>query len=107
MDPASHEVVYPDIDENVQYPWQGTQQESFPHEDFTSVIDPRLYRDLFPQNIPENLEQGQDQEQNYSTDEADDVPGEVSEAYQLNGADEGEDDSDFVYSEDESERYIF
>ena len=44
--PAGDEVVYPDIDETLQYPWQGDQ--SAQHDSSTtSALDPRLYRDLF------------------------------------------------------------
>lgn len=43
--PLPGEVDYPDIDETIQYPWQGSQQ---PTSTDASVIDPRLYRDLFP-----------------------------------------------------------
>ncbi|KAL4822051.1 hypothetical protein BDW67DRAFT_7101 [Aspergillus spinulosporus] len=42
--PHLGEIAYPDIDETVHYPWQGSRQ-SFSHE--ASAIDPRLYKDLF------------------------------------------------------------
>ncbi|RDW70656.1 tetratricopeptide repeat protein [Aspergillus mulundensis] len=41
------EIAYPDIDETVQYPWQGTQQLTSAE---ASVIDPRLYKGLFSEN---------------------------------------------------------
>ena len=114
IDPASQEFVYPDIDENVQYPWQSAQQstqESFPSDDFAAVIDPQLYRNLFAQNITENPEQVQDQhlERSYSVDGTSELPDEAVEVYQqnFNGVDEGEYDSDFLYSEENGERYDF
>ncbi|THC93697.1 hypothetical protein EYZ11_006808 [Aspergillus tanneri] len=49
MDPnrPSGEFAYPDIDETIHYPWQGNQQPSQGEQSIHSVIDPRLYRDLF------------------------------------------------------------
>lgn len=44
---GSGEIAYPDIDETIQYPWQGSQP-LVPTD--TSVIDPRLYRGLFSGN---------------------------------------------------------
>lgn len=44
----TEEVLYPDIDETVQYPWQSHQQAAPDDELDTSVLDPRLYRDLNP-----------------------------------------------------------
>ncbi|KAL4989488.1 hypothetical protein BDW68DRAFT_67210 [Aspergillus falconensis] len=44
LSPHPGEIAYPDIDENVQYPWQGSQR-SFSNG--ASVIDPRLYKGLF------------------------------------------------------------
>lgn len=46
--PAEEEVSYPDIDETVQYPWQSHQQAMSEDALDTSVLDPRLYRDLNP-----------------------------------------------------------
>lgn len=63
MDDSDHspppgEIEYPDIDEVFHYPWQGTQQ-PLPGESSTaSVIDPRLYKDLFPSEIPSQLAVG-------------------------------------------------
>lgn len=93
--PPPEGPVYPDIDENMHYPWQGTQQ-SATNNVPASVIDPRLYQDLFSQTAPENLGQ-QDSADELSDD---------SQAYPLvpNGEDLDDDDADFVYTEDESER---
>ena len=104
MDPASHGYIYPDIDENTQYPWQGTQT-SGPGEVSASVIDPRLYRDLFPQVPSEAAELDKN---STLSDDGDGVPEEDEGEYptELYGLVEGEDDSDFVYSEDDSERQV-
>lgn len=44
-DASTEEVMYPDIDETVQYPWQNTQHTATDNSLDTSVLDPRLYRD--------------------------------------------------------------
>lgn len=45
--PPEQEVIYPDIDETILYPWQGNQPATQPESSTTSVLDPRLYKDLF------------------------------------------------------------
>lgn len=60
---AAEHSQYPDIDETLQYPWQGTQFAAPGDTSIHSVIDPRLYKDLFPSNaaqLPEqpDLEEG-------------------------------------------------
>lgn len=52
LDP-SMENEYPDIDEAFHYPWQGPQQPVSGEPSSTSVIDPRLYKDLFPSDVPQ------------------------------------------------------
>lgn len=96
MDTSPEGPVYPDIDENMHYPWQGNQQSATDNVP-ASVIDPRLYQDLFSQTAPKNLGQ-QDSADELSDD---------SQAYPPvpNGEDlDDDDDADFVYAEDESER---
>jgi general transcription factor 3C polypeptide 3 (transcription factor C subunit 4) len=45
----TEELIYPDIDESIHYPWQDDQQ--IHSEGFSaSVIDPRLYQGLAEQN---------------------------------------------------------
>ncbi|KAL2815847.1 hypothetical protein BDW59DRAFT_12580 [Aspergillus cavernicola] len=53
-------VAYPDIDEIIQYPWQGSQPPLSTDPAIHSVIDPRLYKDLFSQG-PEQPAIGEDQ----------------------------------------------
>ncbi|KAL2007860.1 hypothetical protein VTN00DRAFT_7842 [Thermoascus crustaceus] len=61
----SQEIVYPDIDETVQYPWQGTRQQNAAQAPQLhasqaandSVIDPNLYRGLFSGNAPGSMDQ--------------------------------------------------
>lgn len=56
-DTQAGEVAYPDIDEAIHYPWQGPQQTA-QSDPIHSVLDPRLYKDLFPSNssqLPEEI----------------------------------------------------
>lgn len=90
-------TAYPDIDEIVQYPWQGNQP-STSGDLIASVIDPRLYQDLYPS---ENLNAGP------ATDDADGSSSD-NQAYPSNyGGGDASDDASFVNSDDESERYVF
>ena len=45
------EIEYPDIDESFHYPWQGTQQPAPAESSTAPVIDPRLYKGLFPSDV--------------------------------------------------------
>ncbi|KAL2809236.1 hypothetical protein BJX63DRAFT_368566 [Aspergillus granulosus] len=47
QNPSPGEIAYPDIDETIQYPWQGSQPPASTEPAIQSVIDPRLYRGLF------------------------------------------------------------
>lgn len=47
----SEDVPYPDIDESFHYPWQG-HQPATTTADIHSVLDPRLYKDLFTDSAP-------------------------------------------------------
>jgi general transcription factor 3C polypeptide 3 (transcription factor C subunit 4) len=88
--PPPEGSAYPDIDETLHYPWQGSRQSTTDNLP-ASVIDPRLYQDLFPQNEPES-------QQDYSAEE-------LSEDSQAPPGRKGKDeDSEFVYTEDESDR---
>ncbi|KAJ5106297.1 hypothetical protein N7456_002972 [Penicillium angulare] len=82
---------YPDIDEDVRYPWQSheTQQSSGGDLD-TSVIDPRLYGgDLNPQ-AEEELDQAQGYYHSDLSEEERDIP-------RYSGRfDAGDDDSDYI-----------
>ena len=91
--------AYPDIDETLHYPWQGQQSANVNLD--TSVIDPRLYGGLLPQDEPE-AEPESEVQQDYSADE-------LSEESQVRPPDlAGEDeDSEFVYTEEDNERYAF
>jgi general transcription factor 3C polypeptide 3 (transcription factor C subunit 4) len=81
------EITYPDIDETVQYPWQGSRQ-SFSHE--ASAIDPRLYKDLFSGGESQELAQS-------AADEEQSAP-EEEQSLDLNNSDES---SSFVASSEE------
>lgn len=86
----SEDVPYPDIDESFQYPWQG-HQSAATTADIHSVLDPRLYKDLFAGSAP----QGPDH--NQFANEADD------DRYQ--GVDSGDDS--YEVSVDESSGSVF
>lgn len=81
--------MYPDIDESMQYPWQGTQTTTQGDSSIHSVIDPRLYKDLFPTNAAQSPDQSEAEE------EVDDI------YYGAQFSDEG---SEYQYSAEESQR---
>jgi general transcription factor 3C polypeptide 3 (transcription factor C subunit 4) len=58
--PSSGEFAYPDIDETIQYPWQGSQPPASGEPVVQSVIDPRLYRGLFTGSESQAPEQAHD-----------------------------------------------
>ncbi|KAL3454555.1 hypothetical protein BJX65DRAFT_4032 [Aspergillus insuetus] len=58
--PSPGEFAYPDIDETIQYPWQGSQPPAFTEPAVQSVIDPRLYRGLFTGSESQAPEQAGD-----------------------------------------------
>ncbi|PYH50085.1 tetratricopeptide repeat protein [Aspergillus saccharolyticus JOP 1030-1] len=47
---SAEEYGYPTVDETRQYPWQGHQPPAQAEPSIHSVLDPRLYRDLFNGN---------------------------------------------------------
>jgi general transcription factor 3C polypeptide 3 (transcription factor C subunit 4) len=58
------EIAYPDIDETIHYPWQGPQS-AVQADPIHSVLDPRLYKDLFPSNasqLPEETPLDEDED---------------------------------------------
>lgn len=109
MDHPNDYAAYPEIDEQVQYPWQGVENQPFAPEDvFAAAIDPRLFGTALPSQAAEHVTQAQNQaqyqEQEYeysdiSEDSQDFTP-------DPRGVDEGDDDSDYVAYEDQSERYV-
>ncbi|KAJ5803535.1 Tetratricopeptide-like helical [Penicillium pulvis] len=106
MDHPNDYAAYPEIDEEVQYPWQGVENQPFVPEDvFAAAIDPRLFGTALPSQAAERVTQAQNQaqyqEQEYeysdiSEDSQDFTP-------DPRGVDEGDDDSDYVAYEDQSE----
>ncbi|KAH3558233.1 hypothetical protein KXV84_002514 [Aspergillus fumigatus] len=104
----SQESAYPDIDETLQYPWQGSQPAVAGESSLHSVIDPRLYKDLFSRSASgqQAMEYGdeedaqeysqldgsaEDSTYEFSAEESstEEEPSDVEE----NAADEGDDDS--------------
>lgn len=122
MDASSPlEYTYPDIDENVQYPWQSSQH-SVTEDVPDSVIDPRLYGGSFPepgQGASQTVAQeyytnnSDEDDSDDSSDEGSDEGSEdvLDENAQYppipNGLNASDDDSDFVNSGADSERYVF
>lgn len=93
--PPPEQIAYPEIDETLHYPWQSSQQSNV--EPVTSVIDPRLYHGLLSQDDVEREEEDREAE--------DSEVAEDFEAYHPQHYGPGdEQDSDFVYTENESER---
>lgn len=74
-DAPTEEVIYPDIDETVQYPWQNTEQTTTDNSLDTSVLDPRLYGDSVPDT-------SQYYEEEYQGDEFHD-PNDSEDSYEL------------------------
>ncbi|GMF68899.1 unnamed protein product [Aspergillus oryzae] len=102
-DTQAGEVAYPDIDETIHYPWQGPQQTA-QSDPIHSVLDPRLYKDLFPSNssqLPEEILDEDEGAEEYAEidDSAEDStyefsPEESSTDEELTDeGDEGDDDS--------------
>lgn len=91
---AGEGPAYPDIDETVHYPWQGSQS-SATGDVPPSLIDPRLYRDIFAQNHQGAT--GQD----VSGDEADDISSD-EESFLEVGEEAASDDSSYVDAGDEN-----
>lgn len=91
-DPTPVETPYPDIDEVFHYPWQGSQSQQTTAGDssLASVIDPRLYKDLFPSNVPQQQSLTDDAEEFSS------IPGELQQ-----DADDGSSEQLYEYSDEE------
>ncbi|KAJ5746656.1 hypothetical protein N7520_011838 [Penicillium odoratum] len=93
--PMGQYAAYPEINEEVQYPWQGSESQEFVPEDvFASAIDPRLFAN------DEIGMQSQVRSQDYDTDTSEDAEDITPGLY---GLDDEEDDSDYVEFEDRSE----
>ena len=97
---TSQEPAYPDINESIHYPWQGEEQPAQTEESLHSVIDPRLYKDLFSASasqLPDQPLEGDDDEaerfaeelyprvDDSAEDENYEYPGEESSEYAFNG----------------------
>ncbi|KAL4806915.1 hypothetical protein BDV18DRAFT_121499 [Aspergillus unguis] len=99
--PPPGEIAYPDIDETVQYPWNGSQQ---PTSAEASVIDPRLYKGLFAGTGSQDPGQG---EEEYALEEEalglDDVDEESS--FEASSEESSEEDlsDENAHSSDENE----
>jgi general transcription factor 3C polypeptide 3 (transcription factor C subunit 4) len=86
----SQESAYPDIDETMQYPWQGTQPAVAGESSLHSVIDPRLYKDLFSRGVSQLPGQ---QAMEYEDEE---------EAQEYSQMDDSAEDSTYEFSAEES-----
>ncbi|KAB8206883.1 hypothetical protein BDV34DRAFT_75099 [Aspergillus parasiticus] len=85
-DTQAGEVAYPDIDETIHYPWQGPQQTA-QSDPIHSVLDPRLYKDLFPSNTSQLPEEILDEDE---------------DAEEYAGIDDSAEDSTYEFSPEES-----
>ncbi|PLB46637.1 TPR-like protein [Aspergillus steynii IBT 23096] len=94
LDPhyPSEEQAYPDLDESIHYPWQGAQQPAQAEASLHSVIDPRLYKDLFSASASQLPDQ--------SLDEDDEIHQYAEEAYPH--LDDSDEDGNYEYSSQES-----
>ncbi|PWY82837.1 RNA polymerase III transcription factor TFIIIC subunit Tfc4 [Aspergillus heteromorphus CBS 117.55] len=103
--PPPEEFAYPDIDETIHYPWQGAppaaqgQGESSLH----SVLDPRLYKDLFAGSAsqePERSSVDKEAEEYAEADDSDQSLYTLSSSEESSSEEEpepedGEDDDDY------------
>lgn len=96
--PPPPDSAYPDIDETLHYPWQDSRQLDTEEID-ASVIDPRLYQGAFPGNEVANPEEARGVGEDQVLEDTQASPSRLSEV----GMSE-EQDSEFVFTEDESER---
>lgn len=93
----SEELGYPGIDETIHYPWQGDQQPAQADASLHSVIDPRLYKDLFSADASQFPDQSLDGEDDEIGRLADEVYPHV---------DDSDDDGNYEYSSQESSEYV-
>ncbi|KKK11940.1 RNA polymerase III transcription factor TFIIIC subunit (Tfc4) [Aspergillus rambellii] len=98
------EVLYPDIDETNQYPWQGSQPSASAQPSIQSVIDPRLYKGLFASNASQAQDQSFINERELEQDDsAEDSSYELSSEEEPSTDEEASDQS--VEGSDEDEEY--
>ncbi|KAL2840316.1 hypothetical protein BJX68DRAFT_187224 [Aspergillus pseudodeflectus] len=100
--PSSGEFAYPDIDETIQYPWQGSQPPASGEPAVQSVIDPRLYRGLFTGSESQAPEQAHDGRSGLD-DAGEDSSFELSSSEEESTEEELSDDG--VEGSDEDEEY--
>lgn len=91
---GAEDHAYPDIDESIHYPWQGEQQAAQADASLHSVIDPRLYKDLFSASASQLPDQPLD-------DEDDEAERFAEELYP--DLDDSASDANYEYSEESSE----
>lgn len=87
---TGNEILYPEIDEVAQYPWQLDQ----PSSSARSAIGPSTYRDLFPGSASESIDQSED-----------DVSLSSGEEEEEEEEEEEVDDSEFVDNDDSDLSY--
>lgn len=97
--PPPEGPTYPDIDETIHYPWQDRQRYPTVDEILASAIDPRLFP---PQDVPAaHSQQSSGMDEDEVADDTQSYPPPAT----LDVVDTGDvDESDFVYTENESER---
>lgn len=77
-------IEYPDPDEVFHYPWQGAQQPAG-ESSTASVIDPRLYKDLFPSDVPSQLTGDTDEYSSILGEPNQDIADESEVSYEFSG----------------------
>lgn len=78
------EIEYPDPDEVFHYPWQGSQQPAG-EPSTASVIDPRLYKGLFPSDVPSELTGDADEYSSMLGEPTQDVADDSEASYEFSG----------------------
>ena len=91
--------AYPDLDESIHYPWQGqgAQQPAQAEASLHSMIDPRLYKDLFSASASQLPDQ--------SLDDDEEIHQYGEEVYPH--LDDSDEDGNYEYSSQESSEYVF
>lgn len=106
QNPPAEEVMYPDIDETIHYPWQGNQPAQH-DSSTTSALDPRLYRDLFSRStsqlIDQHVPESDYDEEEGDADELSFASGEREDQQFVDGDDYSDDPSYDVSEENSTE----
>ncbi|KAI9931634.1 transcription factor TFIIIC subunit tfc4 [Aspergillus wentii] len=95
------ETEYPDIDEAFHYPWQGPQPTVAGEQSLASVIDPRLYKDLFTGSDAQLPGQLLEEGDANGEDDVDEFSSTDGRRYDQADANDSYDDSSYDFSGEE------